>query len=228
MSDDFGSPKPEPAIKSLGRRRRGYGGRGTRGSIAVGNVVNAAGFDRWVTIGVAIAAIAYVGLMGQSFHADTVMLGFRPTGAPDSEILYGWGRPEYVRQDGQAAVKVTPTTPISDYAVWQYPAEGGGIFTIHFNGSRISDRVSCTQASAERGSCPGVFGIGVGDMEEKIVYKLGSAPERVLSGTRAVLRYPSIGVEFELEQFRVRRISLSTDRSSIPGRIPRLIRYLVP
>lgn len=228
MSDESGSSRPEPVIKSLGRRRRGYGGRGVRSSIAMGNVLHSPHFDRWTMIGVAVAAIVYLTLMVNSFHMDTVMLGYRPTGVPDSEILYGWGRPEYVRQDGQAPVKVEPGTPIADYAVWQYPGEGGGVFTFHFNGGRISDRVSCAQAAGERGSCPHIFGIGIGDMEEKIVYQLGGAPERVLSGTRAVLRYPATGTEFELEQFKVRRITISLDRSPVIGRIPRFIRYLIP
>lgn len=227
MRDEPGTSRPEPAIKSLGRKRRGTGG-GARASAAAGNLLHSRNFNRWAAIGVGVAAVVYLGLMVTRFHADTVMLGYRPTGAPDSEILYGWGRPDFVRQDGQAPVKVTPETAISDYAVWQYPGEGGGIFTFHFNDGRISDRVSCTHASGDRGSCPTAFGIGIGDMEEKIVYQLGGAPNRVLSGTRAVLRYPSLGAEFELEQYKVRRISLSTDRSSVPGRIPRFIRYLIP
>jgi hypothetical protein len=209
-------------------RRRGYGGRSTRAAIGVGNMLHAPAFERWLHIAVAVLAFVYLGIMVFSFHADTVMLGYRSTGAPQSEILYGFGRPEFVRAGGGAPVRVQADTPLAGYDIWQYPAEGGGTFLFHFNGAQISDRVSCSHPAGERGNCPSVFGIGLGEKEESIIGRLGAPSDRILHGTSATLRYASLGVEFELEQFRLRGIALSTNRYSVPGRIPVFIRYLMP
>ena len=223
------SADPQPPSDSQSRRRRGGDrGRRSKGRTRIENVLQTPGFERWLHIGVGVVAIAYAGLMVQIFHSDTIMLGFRPTGAPRSEVLYGFGRPDVVSNDAEDGVRVTSTTPIDAYDRWQYPADGGGTFRFRFNDAGISDRVSCIHDSADRGSCPTVFGIGIGDTEDHVVYQLGVAPVRTLNGTRAILRYPSIGTEFELEQFEVRRITLSTDRSSIISRIPRFVRYLIP
>lgn len=228
MSEEPIAPGPSRGLKPRARRRRGYGGRGARAAVGVGKALHAPGFERGLHIVVAVIAFIYLGVMVVTFHADTVMLGYRPTGAPQSEILYGFGRPEFVRTGGGAPVRVEPGTPIAGYDTWQYTAEGGGTMLFHFNGAQVSDRVSCSHPAGDRGACPSVFGIGLGAMEEDVVARLGAPSERILHGTSATLRYASLGAEFELAQFRVRGIALSTDRFPVPGRIPIFIRYLMP
>lgn len=228
MSEDQASSGGSRGLKPRARRRRGYGGRGARAATSVGNALHAPGFERWLHVVVAVLAFVYLGVMVFAFHADTVMLGYRPTGAPESEILYGFGRPEFVSADGAAPIRVEANTPIANYDIWHYPADGGGTFLFHFTPARMSDRVSCSHPAGERGSCPSVFGIGLGAKEEEVVARLGMPSDRILHGTSATLRYASLGAEFELEQFRVRGIALSTNRASVPGRIPVFIRYLMP
>jgi len=223
------SADPQPPNDSQSRRRRnGDRGRRPRGKSGIENVLQTAAFTRWLHIGVGALALVYLVLMVLRFHGDTVMLGFRPTGAPRSEVLYGFGRPDVVGNGAGNGVRVTGETPIDAYEHWQYTAEGGGTIRFHFDDGGFSDRVSCIDDSNDRGACPTVYGIGIGDSEDVVAYHLGTPPVRALLGPRAVLRYPSIGAEFELEQFRVRRITLSTDRSSVLARIPRFVRYLVP
>ncbi|MCW3848494.1 hypothetical protein OF829_14730 [Sphingomonas sp. LB-2] len=223
--------KAEPAIKSLGRRRRGYGGgsgRGARSKIRVGNVLHAPNFERWLNVAVGVVALVYVGLMGQWFHADTVMIGFRPTGVPRSEILYGWNRPQFVGNSGTPMVRVDKATPMDDYEFWQYPGEGGGTYRFHFATDGQSDEVSCFQAAGDPGACPDAFGVKLGEFESHIAWRLGSAPVRELNGPAAELRYPSVGLEFGLEQYSLRRITIHRQTSSIFSRIPLFLRFLVP
>jgi hypothetical protein len=173
-------------------------------------------------------ALVYVGLMGQWFHSDTFMIGFRPAGTPRSEILYGWNRPQFVGNPGGALVRVDQATPIDDYAFWQYPGEGGGTYRFHFAADGKSDEVSCFHAVGDSGACPAAFGIRLGDFEGQIAWRLGAAPVRELNGPAATLRYPSVGVEFGLEQYQLRRVTVRRQTTPILSRIPLFLRFLGP
>jgi hypothetical protein len=225
MSETEG--KPAPAIKSLGRRRRGYGG-GSGRKISAGNFLHAKGFDRWMNIAVGVMALAYVGLMGQWFHADTIMIDFRLTGAPRSEILYGWNRPQLVANGNGALIPVDAKTAIDDYDVWQYSGENGGTYRFRFAADGRSDQVTCFHAAGDRGACPDAMGINLGDTEGDIAWRLGSPPLRALNGTSGVLAYPSVGLEFGTTQYKVRRITVHRQTTPILSRIPLFLRFLVP
>ncbi|MES2444537.1 MAG: hypothetical protein V4574_17055 [Pseudomonadota bacterium] len=221
MADEAIGTKPR------GRRRRGYGGRNPRGGGGT-SILHAPGFERWMAVAVGAMALVYVVLMGQWFHSNTVMLGYRPTGGPKSEILYGFGRPQAVSLNGAAGVKVDAATPIENYDRWQYPSETGGTFVVHFDGDGVSDEVSCVHPTGDRGACPAAFGIELGDSESQVAWRLGGAPVRVLNGPDAVLHYPSIGVDFQMRQYRVRGITVRRQTSPILARLPRFVRFLIP
>lgn len=221
MAGNQGSPRPEPVVKSLGRRRRDRKGRDKRG-----NILHAPGFDRWLNIGMGAAAVIYVGLMGQAFHAETVAMAFRPTDVPKSEVLYGFGRPQFVGKASSALVRVDAKTAIEGWDLWQYPAEGGGTYRFHFDGNGVADEVSCF--APDRGACPSVLGINPGDTEGAIAWRLGTPSARTLEGPSAVLQYASIGVDYGLEQYRVKRVTIRKQTSSILSRIPQFLRFLVP
>lgn len=212
---------------SRGRRRRGYGGR-SNARTGASNFLHAPGFERRMHIAVGALALVYLVLMGQWFHSNTVMLGLRPTGGPKSEILYGYGRPQGVSTGGGAMIKVDAATPIENYDRWQYSSEAGGTFQFHFDGDGVSDEVSCIHPTPDRGACPAAFGIELGDLESQVAWRLGSAPVRVLNGQNAVLNYPSIGVDFQMQQYRVRGVTIRRQTSSIFARIPRFVRFLIP
>jgi hypothetical protein len=185
-------------------------------------------FERAIPIIVGVAAFAYAALAVDRFHSDTIMLGLRPVGVPKSEILYGFGRPEAVRSDQTGWLATSSSTPINNYDLWRFKSDGGGTFLIHFDGTGSVDEVTCFHPRGDPGTCPGAFWINLGDTEDRVAYELGRPPVRILDGTSAVIRYPSIGVDFELQQFKVRRITVRTPKSPIFARIPRFIRFAIP
>ena len=216
-----------PTLRIQPRRARA-GGRRTSRPANFAGLVRAPWFDYALKLSMIALAGVYVVILMFSFRADYNMLGFRPLHAPKAEMLYGFGPPTFVRSAGGKWSRVAPSTQLSAYDEWRYASEAGGTFLIHFGGSGLSDVISCYQAGADSGACPTSFGVRLGDIEDRVAYNLGAAPRRLLNGQSAVMRYPSIGVEFELQQFKVRRITIRSEKSPVIGRIPRFLRFIIP
>ena len=209
-------------------RRRSRRAKDVEHRTRISKILHAPWLDRAVRIGVIVAGSAYLVIMTSLFRSDYNMLGFRALYVPKSEMLYGFGRPALVRNGDAKWTPVTPAISIESFDEWRYPNEGGGTYLIHFDQAGLSDLISCYHLEGERGACPASFGVHLGDLEDRVAYDLGDPPLRILSGPSAVMRYPSIGAEFELREFKVRRISIRADKSPVIGRIPRFIRFLVP
>ena len=151
--------------------------------------------------------IAYFGAILWQTRLGALVYNGIVVGSAAADVRYIIGPPK-AREDGDA--------------VWIYPAGENSDLRISFaDGSAQS--ISCSDPGIS-GACAGTMGLGMGSTEERVLQRLGAPARQRYIGDAKVIEYPGLGLSFELRQFRIHRITLSTrpDRFSYLGYVPRI------
>ncbi len=174
-----------------------------------------------------VCGLSYLTYIGIVAYLSMTSVGAHSVGLAKSEYEYGFGRPDQVRSVNSAWEPLGSRQPAM-FDQWRYSANGSNVYDVRFDGAGHAQRISCSHSSAVRTACPSNFGIALGDTEDQVGAILGPASSRSVKGTIAIMRYPEIGAEFELSEFRVRRITAEVVRPSSRSQIGRLLRYILP
>lgn len=210
-----------PARSSGWRRSRRAKWRDLR------SLIRTPAFKRLLGLGLSFAALLYVGLWLDRFWDDSLV--YADVGIADTQAgtLYGVGNPKETRTPPAGWVP-SQGRPAETTRFWRYETQSGGQVEVAFGEDGKVDWVSCEQAEAQPQACPSLFGIGLGDAEDRLQRRLGAADREALGNGTKVAVYGDIGAEYGLKQFRVYKITARRERASVIGRIPRFLRSLVP
>lgn len=175
-----------------------------------------------------VLLIVRVASAGYAFRFDSS--GYAGVGLGNSrqDVLYGIGQPAETA-DASGAWRPFRTTAELAANGWAYQDSGGGRVDVRFDerDGKVGS-VSCTQSEAIPSACGHLYGIGLGDSEDRLSFKLGRpTAERLATGVK-IVRYDDLGVEFTLKQYTVYKIKALRERGGAFARTLRFVRSLVP
>jgi hypothetical protein len=213
-------------VEESSRRLRSYARRSQK-NLRVDAYLRHPRTGRFIAILMIVAAF-FFGATGYTFHiAESTGYGGTYFGARPQEIFYFLGKPTGVRsRDGETWRTVEDPT---NFPQWLYDRQSV-IQLVRFDpetGGLVSFLCRPTEKPG-LASCPRTLGVGVGDSEIQLLERLGVPSEERIERGRKVMRYHELDYEFVLENMTVRSIRFTNFQSSIPNRIIRLMRWMLP
>jgi hypothetical protein len=187
------------------------------------NPLHRPGAGRWILGTMVVAAVAYLGMKLVTFTYEAITYPDIEMAGSQAEALYANGTPALVRDgDDEPFRRGEPLG--REQWLYRTPAT-----LVRFEpGSLRVASVYCGTTSRQVASCRPTLGTSVGMSEPELLARLGNPSETAVAGGRKVMRYPELGHDYLLEQFRVRGIRVYPDNNDRLAKLWQLIRYLIP
>jgi hypothetical protein len=163
---------------------------------------------KWVTVGVIALSIAYMGGSLLQIRNAVNVRGLFVRGMSKTDTRYIAGKPEVETQD-----------------YWGYASRESRTMVAFDQNQRLLS-VRCDAQMATSGCSP-FLSIGIGTSEDKVWTALGTPDRQSYEGETKNIAYDGLGVEFALERFVVKSITMVPRRQ--PNLLPaQIIRLMTP